>query len=78
MSFSGTSAATAHVTGAVALYKSEHPSALPSDILSALKNLGSKQNTDCDGNGHGYFSGDPDDNAEPLLYIASTSPSTDD
>jgi len=78
MSFSGTSAATAHVTGAVALYKSEHPSASPSDILNALKNLGSKQNTDCDGNGHGYFSGDPDDNAEPLLYVASTSPGTDD
>ena len=69
MSFSGTSAATAHVTGAVALYKSEHPDASPSDILDALKNLGSNQYTQCDGNGHGYFSGDPDDNAEPLLYV---------
>jgi subtilisin family serine protease len=69
MSFSGTSAATAHVTGAVALYKSEHPGASPSDILNELKNLGSKQNTQCDGNGHGYFSEDPDDNAEPLLYV---------
>ena len=69
MSFSGTSAATAHVTGAVALYKSEHPGASPSDILNALKNFGSKQNTQCDGNGHGYFSEDPDDNAEPLLYV---------
>jgi len=69
MSFSGTSAATAHVTGAVALYKSEHLDASPSDILEALKNLGSNQNTQCDGNGHGYFSGDPDDNAEPLLYV---------
>ena len=69
MSFSGTSAATAHVTGAVALYRSEHPDASPSDILDALKNLGSNQNTQCDGNGHGYFSGDPDDNAEPLLYV---------
>ena len=69
MSFSGTSAATAHVTGAVALYKSEHPGASPSDILDSLKKLGSKQNTQCDGNGHGYFSGDPDDNAEPLLYV---------
>jgi subtilisin family serine protease len=69
MSFSGTSAATAHVTGAVALYKSEHPDASPSDILNAIKNLGSNQNTKCDGNGHGYFSEDPDDNAEPLLYV---------
>jgi len=69
MSFSGTSAATAHVTGAVALYKSEHPDASPSDILNAIKKLGSNQNTKCDGNGHGYFSEDPDDNAEPLLYV---------
>ena len=69
MSFSGTSAATAHVTGAIALYKSEHPGASPLDILNALKKLGSKQDTQCDGNGHGYFSGDPDDNAEPLLYV---------
>jgi len=69
MSFSGTSAATAHVTGAVALYKSEHPNASPLEVLNALKNLGSKQDTHCDGNGHGYFSGDPDDNAEPLLYV---------
>lgn len=71
MSFSGTSAATAHVSGAVALYQSEHPGESPSDILTALKSFGSKQNTQCDGNGHGYFSGDPDDNAEPLLYVAS-------
>lgn len=77
MSFSGTSAATAHVTGAVALYKSEHPDASPSVILNALKTLGSKQNTRCDGNGHGYFSGDPDDNTEPLLYAASISSTPD-
>lgn len=73
MSFSGTSAATAHVTGAVALYKSEHPDASPSVILNALKDIGSKQNTRCDDNGHGYFSGDPDNNPEPLLYTASIS-----
>jgi subtilisin family serine protease len=71
MSFSGTSAATAHVAGAVAIYKSEHIGESPSDILNALKNLGSKQNTECDSNGHGYFIGDPDDNAEPLLYTRS-------
>ena len=73
MTFSGTSAATAHVSGAVALYKSENPGESPSDILDALKSLGSKQNTQCDDNGHGYFSGDPDDNAEPLLYVADDS-----
>ena len=77
MSFSGTSAATAHVTGAVALYKSEHTDESPSDILNALINLGSKQNTQCDGNGHGYFSGDPDNNAESLLYVVSSASSLD-
>jgi subtilisin family serine protease len=77
MSFSGTSAATAHVTGAVALYKSEHSGESPSEILNALKSFGSKPNTECDGNGHGYFSGDPDDNAEPLLYTASSSSTLD-
>ncbi len=73
MSFSGTSASTAHVTGAAALYKSEHPGESPSDIMNALRSLGSSTDTKCDGNGHGYFKGDPDNNAEPLLYTASNS-----
>ena len=72
MSFSGTSASTAHVTGA-ALYKSEHPGESPSDIMNALRSLGSSTDTKCDGNGHGYFKGDPDNNTEPLLYTASNS-----
>ena len=72
-SFSGTSASTPHVTGAAALYKSEHPGATPSDIRNALRNSGSSPSTICDGNGHGYFTGDPDNNAEPLLYVSSTS-----
>ena len=77
-SFTGTSAATPHVAGAAALYKSEHPEATPSDIRSALRSLGSSPATTCDGNGHGYFTGDRDNNAEPLLYIgrgSSPSPS---
>jgi subtilisin len=69
-SFSGTSASTAHVTGAAALYKSEHPGATPSNIRDALRSLGSSPATTCDGNGHGYFTGDRDNNAEPLLYTA--------
>ena len=72
-SFSGTSASTPHVTGAAALYKFEHPSATPSDIRNALRSLGSSPTTICDGNGHGYFTGDRDNNAEPLLYVASSS-----
>jgi subtilisin len=77
MSFSGTSAATAHVSGAVALFKSENPGESPSDILDALISLGSKQNTQCDDNGYGYFSGDPDDTAEPLLYVGTSSSISD-
>ena len=71
--FSGTSASTPHVTGAAALYNSENPNATPSDIRNALRNSGSSPATICDGNGHGYFTGDPDNNAEPLLYMGSSS-----
>jgi subtilisin len=74
-SFTGTSAATPHVTGAAALYKSEHPEATSSDVRSALRSLGSSPATTCDGNGHGYFTGDRDNNAEPLLYIGKSSSS---
>jgi subtilisin len=72
-SFSGTSASTPHVTGAAALYSSENPNATPSDIRNALRNSGSSPATICDGNGHGYFTGDQDNNAEPLLYIGTSS-----
>jgi len=75
-SFTGTSAATPHVAGAAALYKSEHPEATPSDIRSALRSLGSSPAMTCDGNGHGYFTGDRDNNAEPLLYIGRGSSSS--
>jgi hypothetical protein len=68
-SFTGTSASTPHVAGAIALYKSEHPDAKPSDIRNALRSLGSSPSTICDGNGRGYFTGDRDDIAEPLLYV---------
>ncbi len=75
-SFTGTSASAPHVAGAVALYKSEHPEATPSDIRNALRSLGSSSATTCDGNGHGYFTGDRDNNAEPLLYIGRSSSSS--
>ncbi|MEW6225931.1 MAG: S8 family serine peptidase [Chloroflexota bacterium] len=48
---SGTSMATPHVTGAVALYKSTHPLATPVEVkqaLQALGNLGWKTGTDPD------------------------------
>ena len=72
-SLSGTSASTPHVTGAAALYEVEHPGTTPSNIRIALRSLGSLPATICDGNGHGYFTGDRDGIAEPLLYMASTS-----
>ena len=65
---SGTSMASPHVAGAAALYKTIHPTASPSDVLSVLTSSGSTPATTCDGNGKGYFSGDPDGIAEPLLY----------
>ena len=70
------SAATPHVAGAAALYKSEHHEATPSNIRSALRSLGSSPVTTCDGNGYGYFTGDRDNNAEPLLYIGRGSSSS--
>jgi subtilisin len=69
LSFSGTSASTPHVTGAVALYKSLHPGATPSEVRNALLSSGFVPSTVCDGKGHGYFSGDRDSSREPLLYV---------
>lgn len=66
---SGTSMASPHVAGAAGLYKSTHPGASPSNIRDALVSTGSKSGTVCDGNGHGYFTGDPDTYDESLLYI---------
>jgi subtilisin family serine protease len=65
----GTSMASPHVAGAVALYKSSHPSATPTDIINAIKQLGTKSSTICDNNGKGYFTGDKDTYREPLLYV---------
>jgi subtilisin len=67
---SGTSMASPFVAGAAALYKASHKSASPSEVRSALLNTGSIELTTCDGDGHGYFVGDPDSLHEPLLYVA--------
>jgi subtilisin len=66
---SGTSVAAPFVTGAAALYRSLHPTATPEQIRSALVSLGSTPTTNCDGDGHGYFTNPHGD--EPLLYIGS-------
>jgi subtilisin family serine protease len=65
---SGTSMASPHVAGVAALYKSLHPEASPSDVYSALLTAATTPNQQCDGNGRGYFEGDPDGISEPLLY----------
>jgi subtilisin family serine protease len=65
---SGTSMASPFVAGAAALYKSVHKSASPSEVRTALLNEGSTASNTCDGDGHGYFVGDPDGLHEPLLY----------
>jgi subtilisin len=69
--FTGTSMATPHVTGAAALYESLHTGATPSEVRNALLSSGSTPSTVCDGKGHGYFTGDPDGIAEPLLYVGT-------
>lgn len=66
---SGTSMASPHVAGAVALYKASHPTATPLDIINAIKDLAVKSTSICDNNGRGYFKGDRDVFFEPLLYV---------
>ena len=63
--------AAPHVAGAVALYKSAHPGALPDQIRDAIIALATSSATDCMGTNPGYLedrSRDNDDIAEPLLY----------
>jgi subtilisin len=65
----GTSMAAPHVAGAAALYISLHPEASPNDVKSYLITSGTNLSDLCNGNGHGYFTGDKDNFHEPLLYI---------
>ena len=73
---SGTSMAAPHVAGAAAIYMSDYPNALPSQVLKALQTKGSVASTICDGSGHGYFSGDKDGVGESLVYVKSLDYST--
>ena len=66
----GASMAAAHVAGAVALYKADHPLSSPSEIRDWLMESGSAPSTKCDSKAHGYFSGDYDLFPEPLLYYS--------
>ena len=66
---SGTSMASPHVAGAAALYLASNSDDSPSTVRNALVYGGSLSATSCDGNGHGYFTGDKDQFREPLLYL---------
>jgi len=61
--------AAPHVAGAVASYKAAHPQASPDEIHNWLTTSASIPTTICDGKALGYFSGDPDSFAEPMLHI---------
>ena len=73
---SGTSMAAPYVTGAAALYKAQHPYAMPSEVMDAILGTASNQETVCDNGAHGYFTGDVDSMPEPLLYREQISVST--
>jgi subtilisin family serine protease len=66
---SGTSMAAPHVTGGVAIIKSNHSDYPVSIIRNMLLETGSNQFIDCNGKGYGYFHDDNDPHNEPLLYI---------
>lgn len=65
---SGTSMAAPAVTGAAALVKAHSPELSPKDVKAALLGEGSTPLTPCQGGPQGYFTGDPDQYKEPLLY----------
>ena len=65
---SGTSMAAPYVSGAAALFKAQHPYAMPSEVMAAILGSGSLPDTLCDEGAHGYFTGDLDTLPEPLLY----------
>jgi subtilisin len=73
--FGESSAAAPLVSGAAALYISNHEDATPAEVLTELQNEGSDPSTNCDGQGHGYFDFDPfiasipDNTSPPLLYV---------
>jgi hypothetical protein len=50
------------------LVKAHSPELSPKDVKAALLEEGSTPLTPCQGGPQGYFTGDPDQYKEPLLY----------
>jgi subtilisin len=71
---SGTSMAAPHVAGTAALIIAGHPDIVPDMVRKIMLDAGSNPQTECDGNGHGYFDDFRDELHEPLLYIKDLIP----
>jgi subtilisin family serine protease len=65
---SGTSMAAPSVAAAAALIKQNSTDFTPQQVKDTLLNSGSTALTPCEGGPQGYFTGDPDEYKEPLLF----------
>ena len=71
--YSGTSMASPHVTGAAALIVADNPGFTPSDVLTTLSNNSVPQGQACNGDGDGGFSESTGDGSpEPLVYVGNS------
>jgi hypothetical protein len=70
VTISGTSTSAAHVSGVASLIKAANPSASAADVKNTLIQMANKPSSICDQQGRGgYFIGDVDGIAEPLVYV---------
>jgi subtilisin family serine protease len=65
---SGTSMASPSVAAAAALIKANSTDFTPKQVKDTILNSSSTPLTPCEGGPQGYFSGDPDEYKEPLLF----------
>jgi subtilisin family serine protease len=64
--------ASPSVAAAAALIKANSTDFTPKQVKDAILNTGSTPLTPCEGGPQGYFTGDPDDSKEPLLFRQTT------
>jgi subtilisin family serine protease len=60
--------ASPSVAAVAALMKANSTSITPQEIKESILSAGSTPTTACEGGPQGYFSGDPDNINEPLLF----------